>query len=45
MQRHPGDVGLAEPAVFEETLDQFAADHAGCAQNQYVQEATPFSSC
>ena len=33
------DVGLAEPAVFQQPLDQFAADHAGRAQNQNVQES------
>ncbi|MGY3345329.1 hypothetical protein ACVWYK_004098 [Bradyrhizobium sp. USDA 4470] len=36
-----GDVALAEPAVAQQPFTQFAADHAGCAQNQDVQEPTP----
>src|SRR6185312_7250170 len=39
VQRHLRDVGLTEPSVAEQALDQFAADHAGRAQNQYVQAA------
>src|SRR5207237_4900195 len=36
-----GDVALAEPPVAQQPFTQFAADHAGGAQNQNVQEPTP----
>jgi len=42
MQRQFRDVRLAETAVAQQALNQFAANHAGRAQNQNVQEATPF---
>ncbi len=42
LQGQPADLAVAEPAVAQEPLNQFAADHAGGAQNQNVQSSTPF---
>ena len=42
VQRQAGDVGVPQTAVAQQALDQFPADHAGGAQNQDVQEPTPF---
>ncbi len=41
VERHFADGVLAEPAVVDEAINQFAADHAGRAQNQNVQKPTP----
>src|SRR5205085_9499920 len=38
LQRHFGDVLVAEPAVAQQPFDQLAPDHAGRAENEHVQE-------
>ncbi len=42
LQGQAGDIAVAEPAVAQEPFNQLAADHAGRAQDQYVQEPTPW---
>ncbi len=43
LQRHAADVALAETSVAQKPLGQLAADHAGRAENQNVQDPTPCS--
>src|SRR6266436_3974984 len=43
LQRHAADITLAETSVAQQPLGQFAADHAGRAENQNVQDPTPCS--
>jgi hypothetical protein len=42
MQGQMGDVASAQPPVAQQPLGELAADHAGRAQNQDMQEPTPF---
>ena len=42
LQRHAGDVVLAEAAVAQQPFGQFAADHAGGAENKNMQDPSPF---
>jgi hypothetical protein len=42
MQRHFGDIVLAEPAIAEQAINQLTPDHAGRAQNQNMQKILLF---
>ena len=42
LQRHAGDLVRAEAAVAQQPLGQLAAHHAGGAENQNVQDPSPF---
>jgi hypothetical protein len=42
VQRHPRDVACAEPAIAEQSPDQFTPDHTGGAENQNMQNVLLF---
>ncbi len=41
LQGHARDIAVAKPPVAQQPFDQFAADHAGRAQYQNMQDPTP----